>query len=117
MTLTPTNVLHFFIGDSYITKARLQDKSVKIIAIKLCTDCFIIEDILYLAGLIQEALHVNTSLEKKKKPNALRYRITLQGYENVKKFYQYIEQANPASVALAKRTFPWKYKPILKKEY
>ena len=57
------------------------------------------------------------NLEKKKKPNSLRYRITLQGYENVKKFYQYIEQANPTSVALAKRIFPWKFKPIPKKEY
>ena len=45
------------------------------------------------------------NLEKNKKPNSLRYRITLQGYENVKKFYQYIKQAYPTSVALVKKNF------------
>ena len=115
--VTPTILLHFFIGDGYVTKAKLRSGESKIIAIKLCTDCFIIEDIMYLAGLINTVLHINTILEKKKKPTSIHYRITIQGYENVKKFYQYIEQANPTSVSLAKKVFPWKFKPIPKKEY
>ena len=64
-TVTPTILLHFFIGDGYITKTKLQNGKLKIIAIKLCTDCFTLEDISYVAGLIHSALHVNTLLEKK----------------------------------------------------
>ena len=45
------------------------------------------------------------------------YRITIQGYENVRIFYDYLEQANPISGAFVKKIFPWKFKPIPKKEY
>lgn len=100
--LTPTTLLHWHVGDG--TTGSKQ--------IFLATDNFSKDDVEFLATILQKRIIIETHIYKRKDkryPDKDYYYIAISDQRNIKKYFNYIDKADPASVKLAKKLFPHKF--------
>ncbi|MFX0182807.1 MAG: hypothetical protein ACFE95_06950 [Candidatus Hodarchaeota archaeon] len=100
--ISPTSLLHWFIGDGSSSDSALQ----------FSTHNFSITEVNFLVDLLNKSLNIRSrcGIDYQTQPVLKVYR-----NEDVKTIYEYLELANPKSLSLAKEIFPWKFDPHLRK--
>lgn len=102
ISLTPTTLLHWHIGDGSTGKKQ----------IFLYTQRFPKADVEFLSKLIEKEIGIETHVYKKydkRYPDKDYYYIGISHQDNIKKYFSYLDKADPESVKLAKELFPWKF--------
>ncbi|MHA2223850.1 MAG: hypothetical protein ACXAC8_01455 [Candidatus Hodarchaeales archaeon] len=100
--MTPTTLLHWFIGDGYSSRSGLG----------LSTQSFSVLDVEFLISIINESLGICPRWRYDYNSQPI---ISIQRNKDIQTFYKYLECANPKSLSLAKELFPWKFNVDLRK--
>ncbi|MHA2364452.1 MAG: hypothetical protein ACXAC7_10875 [Candidatus Hodarchaeales archaeon] len=105
--ITPNVLLNFYTGDGSLSQRH----------ISLYTLGFKEDDISFLKDKLNEAVNINAKyyFHSNNKAGEPQYRIQISRNEDKTKFLEYLENAHPTSLAVAKSTFPWKFDLNLKK--
>ncbi|MHA2203453.1 MAG: helix-turn-helix domain-containing protein [Candidatus Hodarchaeales archaeon] len=100
--MSPTTLLHWFIGDGYSSKSGLG----------LSTHSFSVIDVEFLIAILNESLEIRSlwRYDHNRQPV-----ISIHRNKDIQTFYNYLERANPESLSLAKELFPWKFNVNLRK--
>ena len=108
--LTPTMLLHWYIGDGSANRN----------SISIYTDSFSKDDVEFLVQYLNAEIGIQAKIYvhiKKDRPEKKYYRIYFTNKYNYKKFFAYLNKADPESLQLAKKLFAWKFSTTLTKEH
>ncbi|OLS16528.1 MAG: hypothetical protein HeimC3_53700 [Candidatus Heimdallarchaeota archaeon LC_3] len=109
LKLTPIILLYFFLGDGSFNNHQIH----------FSTNCYLKEDVEFLADLIQLELDIETHVypkSEKDEPDKVYWILVISGKDNISTFLEYISQSDPESYNLAKREFSWKFDGKLRKD-
>ncbi|MFX0173321.1 MAG: hypothetical protein ACFE9L_15615 [Candidatus Hodarchaeota archaeon] len=103
--MTPTTVLHWFIGDGY----RRESKII------FCTHNFTSTDVEFLSNLLNKTLGISYHWRYEKLKSNNQPILVINRQSDICAFKKYLDQAPPDSLVLAKNIFPWKFNGKLRK--
>ena len=113
LRLTPTILLHWFIGDGSVKRNGVRKTVV------LFTLNFSKEYVQFLAERLELDLKIPFKIRKvikKSNPPITYWTLVIYSKDNINKFFSVINQADQDSLKYAKQNFPWKFGNILSKK-
>ena len=109
LRLTPTTVLHWYVGDGSASKN----------ALTLNTQSFNKKDHKILQELLRKTIGVKVRIQPYvgwRYPQKTLYKLCITSKTNINKIFEYLEIASKDSLSLAKQLLPWKFDCNLRKK-
>ena len=106
LKLTPDILLYWYIDDG-----NLANKSV----ITLYTNAFTKDEVSMLSKKVYEATGITFYVKDKLIRGKIYPILICSKFANIQTFFNYLEKSNNQSLLLAKKIFPWKFDPSIKK--